>query len=48
MDIDEYEASCSEHISKEAFLVSVNAVLSNVTHDYLTTVAEILYPSLQI
>ena len=31
MDIDMYEASCSEHISREAFIASVNAVLSNVT-----------------
>ena len=37
MDIDEYEASCSEHIPKEAFIASVSAVLSNVTYDYITT-----------
>ena len=42
MDIDEYAASCSEHISKEAFLASVNAVLSNVTYDYITTIADIV------
>ena len=42
MDIDEYEASCSEHISKEAFIASVNAVLSNVTYDYITTTADIV------
>ena len=42
MDIDEYEASCSEHISKEAFIASVNAVLSNVTYDYITTIADIV------
>ena len=42
MDIDEYEASCSEHISKEAFIASVSAVLSNVTYDYITTIADIV------
>ena len=42
MDIDECEASCSEHISKEAFIASVNAVLSNVTYDYVTTIADIV------
>ena len=42
MDIDDYEASCSEHISKEAFIASVNAVLSNVTYDYITTIADIV------
>ena len=42
MDIDEYEASCSEHISKEDFIASVNAVLSNVIYDYITTIADIV------
>ena len=42
MDIKEYEALCSEHISKEAFIASVNAVLSNVTYDYITTIADIV------
>ena len=42
MDIDDYEASCSEHISKEAFIASVTAVLSNVTYDYITTIADIV------
>ena len=42
MDIDEYEASCSEHISKETFIASVNAVLSNVTYDYITAIADIV------
>ena len=41
-DIDEYEASCSEHISKEAFIASVNAVLSNVTYNYITAIADIV------
>ena len=43
IDIEEYEASCSEHISKEAFIASVNAVLSNVAHDYITTIADIVF-----
>ena len=42
MDIDEYEASFSKHIFKEAFIASVNAVLSNVTYDYITTIADIV------
>ena len=42
IDIDEYEASCSEHISKEAFIASVSAVLSNVTYDYITAIADIV------
>ena len=42
MDIDEYEASCSEDISKEAFIASVNAVLSNVTYDYITTIGDVV------
>ena len=42
MDIDEYGTFCSEHICKEAFIASVNAVLSNVTYDYITTIADIV------
>ena len=42
MDIDEYEASCSEDISKKAFIASGDAVLSNAAYDYITTIADIL------
>ena len=42
MDTGEYEASCSGHISKEAVLASVNAVLSNVTSVYITTITDIV------
>ena len=40
--MDKNKASCSEHISKEASLASVNAVLSNVTYDHITTIADIV------
>ena len=42
MGIYEYEAFCSEHVSKEAFLTSVDKVLSNVTCNYITTIADIV------
>ena len=42
MNIDEYEASCPEHISREAIIASLNAILSNVTYDYIITIADIV------